>query len=215
MPKKRPYEQFCPITTALDRVGDRWTLPILRELFVGPMRYGELHRALSPISTDVLAGRLKDLEGQGMIGRHPNHGGYGYDLTEEGRQIAPVLEALGAWGAGQMRPPTNGEALSADRLMQMIAIAGATDTSNDEQRAEVDADGSVYSITRNASGTVVRRESAKDPHAALATSGSTLWRLGAGVLSWDEAVASGAVVVDGDARAAQVLVVLHHLIPLT
>ena len=69
MPKKRPYDQFCPIARALDRVGDRWSMLIVRELFLGPTRYGELLDALEKISTDVLATRLRELESIDVVER--------------------------------------------------------------------------------------------------------------------------------------------------
>ena len=84
MPKKRPYDQYCPIACALDVVGDRWSMLIVRELFLGPTRYGELLDALETISTDVLAKPLRELESNDVL-RRQNDGSY--ELTAEGRNL--------------------------------------------------------------------------------------------------------------------------------
>lgn len=68
-PRRRSYDQYCASARALDAVGDRWTLLIVRELLAGPRRYTDLHADLPGVSTDVLAGRLKDMEAQGLATR--------------------------------------------------------------------------------------------------------------------------------------------------
>ena len=99
MPKKRPYGQYCPIAQTLDVVGDRWSILIVRELFLGPTRYGELAEALRPISTDVLAKRLRELESTGIIDRSDDGS---YVLTAHGTDLAPVLKALGQTALGKV-----------------------------------------------------------------------------------------------------------------
>ncbi|WP_374705593.1 winged helix-turn-helix transcriptional regulator [Streptomyces sp. AJS327] len=109
---RRRYDQFCPISRALDHIGDRWTLLIVRELLAGPRRYTDLHADLPGVSTDVLAARLKDMERAGVTVRRraartgPAHL---YELTERGRALLPVLVALGEWGAPELaeRRPTD------------------------------------------------------------------------------------------------------------
>ncbi|GAA3128818.1 helix-turn-helix domain-containing protein [Streptomyces rectiviolaceus] len=93
-------------------MGDRWTLLIVRELLVGPRRYTDLHADLPGVSTDVLASRLKDMEREGLTTRRrlpPPSAAYVYELTERGRELLPVLQALAAWGAPvlQERAPTD------------------------------------------------------------------------------------------------------------
>ncbi|MFC0496042.1 winged helix-turn-helix transcriptional regulator [Streptomyces mutabilis] len=107
---RRSYDQYCSAARALDTVGDRWTLLIVRELLAGPRRYTDLHADLPGVSTDVLASRLKDMEREGLTTRRrlpPPGAAYVYELTERGSGLLPVLEALGAWGArelGERRP---------------------------------------------------------------------------------------------------------------
>ncbi|MFE8944567.1 winged helix-turn-helix transcriptional regulator [Streptomyces sp. NPDC007856] len=110
MSPRRSYDQYCSAARALDLVGDRWTLLIVRELLAGPRRYTDLHADLPGVSTDVLASRLKDMERDGLTTRRklpPPGAAYVYELTGRGRELLPVLQALGRWGEadlGERRP---------------------------------------------------------------------------------------------------------------
>lgn len=97
----RRYPQFCSVARALDVIGDRWTLLVIRELLFGPRRYTDLLDGLSGIATDMLAGRLRDLERFGLLTREtlpPPAASRTYRLTPRGEALAPVVEALAAWG---------------------------------------------------------------------------------------------------------------------
>ncbi|MET7442610.1 winged helix-turn-helix transcriptional regulator [Streptomyces sp. NPDC004082] len=112
MSPRRSYDQYCSAARALDAVGDRWTLLVVRELLAGPRRYTDLHADLPGVSTDVLASRLKDMERDGLTTRRrlpPPGAAYVYELTSRGRQLLPVLQALGEWGAPALeeRRPTD------------------------------------------------------------------------------------------------------------
>lgn len=198
MPKKRPYDQFCPIAQTLDVVGDRWTLLIARELFVGPIRYGQLLDELSPISTDVLAKRLKEMEAAGLV-THADDGGY--DLTAEGRELAPVLRSLARWGIGHLSLPDSPDQLTAPRALQMLVLANQD--SDADHTIELRVDGATYSLSSSGDGYRARRTSAPDADATVATDGPTLWAIGSGELPWRTALKSGAVEVDGDPAAAE------------
>src|SRR4051794_34211758 len=98
----RSYGQYCSIARALDVVGERWALLIVRELLLqGPCRFTDLKNALPGIATNLLSGRLKDLEEAGLITREdapPPIATILYTLTPTGRALKPVLKSLGAWG---------------------------------------------------------------------------------------------------------------------
>jgi DNA-binding HxlR family transcriptional regulator len=101
---------------ALDSVGDRWTLLIVRELLAGPRRYTDLHTDLPGVSTDVLAARLKHMEAEGLAERRRQPrpaAGYVYELTGRGRALLPVLTALAAWGAPALGKPRATDAVRA------------------------------------------------------------------------------------------------------
>jgi DNA-binding HxlR family transcriptional regulator len=97
----RSYGQYCAVAKSLDVVGDRWTLLVVRELLDGPQRYNDLLTALAPIATDMLAGRLRDLEAHGVVRRRdlPKPAtGRVYELTDLGRDLEDVVNAYARWG---------------------------------------------------------------------------------------------------------------------
>lgn len=94
----RDYGQYGGITRAVELVGERWSLLIIRDLLVGPRRYGELAGGLARIPSNILATRLKELQSAGVIRRVPHSRVIVYELTPYGRELEPVVLALGAWG---------------------------------------------------------------------------------------------------------------------
>jgi len=102
----RSYHQFCSIARALDIVGDRWTLLIVRELLLqGRCRFTDLKNGLPGVATNLLSTRLKELEDAGLVAREdapPPVATILYTLTEDGRSLEPVLKALGLWGLRYM-----------------------------------------------------------------------------------------------------------------
>ncbi|MBN2081590.1 transcriptional regulator [bacterium] len=98
---KRSYNQFCALALALDVVGERWTLLIVRELMLGPKRFTDIQEGLPGIGTNLLSARLKELEGLGLIHRYklpPPAASTVYELTEKGRTLEDVITALTQWG---------------------------------------------------------------------------------------------------------------------
>lgn len=100
MPKDRTYRLLCPIARALDKVGDRWTLLILRDLHAGPARFSDLQDGLTGLASNLLASRLRQLQDDGLIRHHASaHGTQLYELTPEGEATAPLLFELGNYGS--------------------------------------------------------------------------------------------------------------------
>ena len=109
---RRSYNQYCGLARALDLVGERWTLLIVRNLLLGPQRYGELLRGLPGITTNLLAKRLKELEALGLIERirgSTSDGTHSYRLTPVGAELEPAVHALGGWGWQWLGTPKKGE----------------------------------------------------------------------------------------------------------
>ena len=104
MSGRRSYGDPCGIARALDLIGERWALLIVRELAFGPKRFTDLRGGLAGASPNVLAQRLRELESGGVIRRH-TAGASAYELTDRGRQLHPILLQLGRWGA-QTSPRT-------------------------------------------------------------------------------------------------------------
>jgi DNA-binding HxlR family transcriptional regulator len=94
----RDYGQYSGISRAVELIGERWALLIVRDLLVGPRRYGELAAGLPRIPSNILAARLKELQAAGITRRAPRSRVIVYELTPYGRELEPVVLALGAWG---------------------------------------------------------------------------------------------------------------------
>jgi DNA-binding HxlR family transcriptional regulator len=104
---KRCYGRYCPVSHALDLVGERWALLIVTELMHGPQRYSDLAEALG-VGTNILAARLRELETGGIVSKRrlpPPAASQVYELTEYGAQLKPVLHELAHWGARSLGPP--------------------------------------------------------------------------------------------------------------
>ncbi|PWC03602.1 winged helix-turn-helix transcriptional regulator [Agromyces badenianii] len=118
----RGFGQYGGAARALERVGDRWALLIVRDLLVGPRRYGDLKASLPRIPTNILSDRLKELQEAGVLRRVPAVRG-GYELTALGRGLEPVVLALERWGWSVLGEPGFGEAVGADALAVSLRAA--------------------------------------------------------------------------------------------
>lgn len=131
MPGLRSYGDPCGIARALDLIGERWALLLVRELLFGPKRFSELRAGLYGASPNVLAQRLRELTEGGVVRRSESTAGY--ELTEFGAALHPILVQLGQWGA-RSGPPPRGQ-LSRDALLVALEAtfkadaAGALDAS--------------------------------------------------------------------------------------
>jgi DNA-binding HxlR family transcriptional regulator len=101
------YQSFCPVGAALNVVGERWALLIVRDLLLGPRRYSDLQSGLGGIGTDILASRLRTLAEHGIVRQAGAGRSRRYELTEDGHALRPVLEELGRWGADRLRLPAD------------------------------------------------------------------------------------------------------------
>ena len=121
------YDQYCPVAHALDVVGERWSLLIVRELLhEGPLRYSDLHAHLAGCGTNILAARLKTLEQGGVVRRRrldPPAASWVYELTEYGEGLREVLHVLAHWGARSLGPPVARDDLEAGWLHGALRIA--------------------------------------------------------------------------------------------
>jgi DNA-binding HxlR family transcriptional regulator len=123
-PKRHPYNQWAPDTRALDLVGDKWTLLIVRDLAAGPRRFVELQRVLPGISTEQLRSRLNRMVADGLLTRQryrevPPR--VDYELTERARDLLPVVGALARWGyRWTWGPPRAGEAIDVGAIFRTV-----------------------------------------------------------------------------------------------
>ena len=191
----RDYGQYCGVTRAVELVGERWALLIVRDLLVGPRRYGELAAGLPRIPSNILAARLKELQAEGVLRRVPRSRVVVYELTPFGRELEPVVLALGAWGSKAMGDPREGQIITPDSMTVSLrtafrphvaaalpATAYAAHVGPAELRIRVD--GPALDVTRE-DGPV---------DLAFAT-GPGILRLLSGDLAPDRAIATGVVEV--------------------
>ncbi|GAA3738914.1 winged helix-turn-helix transcriptional regulator [Leifsonia bigeumensis] len=112
----RNYGQYCGVVTAVELVGERWALLIVRDLLVGARRYSDLKQGLPRIPTNILSSRLKELQATGIVRRVPLAHGLVYELTEFGRGLEDVVLALGRWGFQAMGEPAEGDIITPDSM---------------------------------------------------------------------------------------------------
>ncbi len=206
MSPRRSYDQYCSAARALDLVGDRWTLLIVRELLAGPRRYTDLHADLPGVSTDVLASRLKDMERDGLTTRRrlsPPGAVYVYELTGRGRELLPVLQALGAWGAPELgeRRPTDAVRAHwfAMPLLRALEGEGLVEVRLEEGEFHLwvgaEEDGPVYG----------EGPAPREPDARLVLGVDTCTAVAQGELSVPDAVRAGRIEVTGEGTLAKAL----------
>jgi len=124
----RSYGQYCGVTTAVELIGERWAMLIVRDLLVGPRRYTDLKQGLPRIPTNILSVRLKELQDGGVVRRVPlKNCGLVYELTEYGRELEPIVLALGRWGFQQMGEPGPDDIVTADSLTMALRTAFRAD----------------------------------------------------------------------------------------
>ena len=119
------YQTFCPVGAALNVVGERWALLIVRDLILGPRRYSELLKGLGGIPTDILAARLRRLQEQGVVRQIGQGRGQRYELTESGQALGPVLRELGRWGAGRLELPADPAEIPTRVPLTSLLLGGA------------------------------------------------------------------------------------------
>ncbi|HEY1567138.1 MAG TPA: helix-turn-helix domain-containing protein [Solirubrobacteraceae bacterium] len=205
---KRTYGDSCGIARALDIVGERWALLVVRELVLGPKRFTDLRAGLPRVGPDMLAARLRELEEAGVVRRGtlpPPAASKVYELTQWGAELAPALVALGRWGS-RAPMPDGAPALGID-----AAVVALQTTFDAEAAGWVDATyqlalaDQVFTLEVAAGRLEIARGRAPagvTPAASLATDTATL-----AAVVWhghpiERAIADGALRVEGDAEAA-------------
>jgi DNA-binding HxlR family transcriptional regulator len=127
----RSYGQYCGVTTAVELVTERWALLIVRDLLVGPRRFTDLRQGLPRIPTNILTARLKELQEGGVVRRVPLHNcGLVYELTPYGRELEPIVLALGRWGFQRMGEPRPDDIVTADSFTMALRTAFQPDAAD-------------------------------------------------------------------------------------
>jgi DNA-binding HxlR family transcriptional regulator/putative sterol carrier protein len=214
MATMRTYDDGCAAAHALDLVGERWALLVVRELLLGPKRFTDLRAGLPGASPNVLAQRLRELEQSGVVRRRklpPPAASRVYELTDWGKELEPVVISLGRWGARSPSRPRDAE-LGVDSLVLSLrtmfdpqAADGLTASyelrfGEDHFRAVVD-DGRFE----------IARGNAEEPDATVETDPVTLATLVYGGRPLKEALRSGDLKIEGDGSAVARFLTLFPL----
>ena len=207
MATMRTYGDGCAIARALDLVGERWALLVVRELLLGPKRYTDLRRGLPNASPNVLSERLRELERAGVVRRRklpPPAGSRVYELTDWGLELEQTVISLGRWAARSPTPPSDAPVLSADSIV--LALRGLFDSGaahglrasyelrlgDDRFRVEV-ADDAIKAA----------RGGADQADATIDTDPDTLNAVLCGGRSLTDAQRSGKMTIEGDKAAVE------------
>jgi DNA-binding HxlR family transcriptional regulator len=199
---KRSYDDPCGVARALDVVGERWALLVVRELLLGPKRFGALSSGLPGMSQNVLSQRLRELQDAGVVRRRtfgPPASSHGYELTERGRELEPVLLALARWGS-RVAAGSAAE-LSVDALI--LALQTTFDPRGAgtlEARLELRIGDDCFCAEIGSGRFAVSRGNAGHADAILTTGAATLRALVFGHRTIADAVGGGDLWIDGDRR---------------
>jgi DNA-binding HxlR family transcriptional regulator len=207
MSGKRSYGDACRFAYALDLVGERWGLLVVRELLLGPKRFTDLRRGLPNASPNILAERLRELEQGGVLHRRklpPPAATQVYELTEWGEELEPIVTGLGAWGARSPVPPEHRE-IGPDSIV--LALRSLFDP---EAAADLEATYALrigeerFAVEVGGGEVELRRGEVESPAAALAVDeAGTLAALLTDQLTLGEALSSGAATIGGPKREAR------------
>jgi DNA-binding HxlR family transcriptional regulator len=200
----RTYAQNCGLARAMDVLGERWTVLVVRELTLGPRRYGDLVDALPGIGTNMLAARLKSLEAAGVVRRAtlpPPASVNVYELTDRGEELRPILRQLGLWGY-DLAPYDPQRATRASwALLSMVTRADPQAVTELDALVELRVDAEVLWVSSAAAGPDVRLGHAPTPpDLTITCDGATFGAIAVGQLSPIAALREGRLAIEGDRR---------------
>jgi DNA-binding HxlR family transcriptional regulator len=189
---------------SLDLLGERWTLLVVRDLLLGPQRYGDLLAGLPGLSTDLLADRLRALEAAGVIRRRrlpPPAGSTAYELTEVGDELREVLTSLTRWGSRLMGPVADGHDRLDHRWALLSMAACYHGPADREERYQLLLDGEEFALEVEEGSAVAHRGECRDPAVVVRTDAATFLALASGAVTPAAARRRHLVDLDGDAAA--------------
>ncbi len=204
----RSYGQYCSVAKALDVIGDRWTLLIVRELLAqGPSRYTDLRRGLPGVATNLLAERLRELEHAGIVLREdapPPIATALFSLTARGQELRPVIDELGRWGIPLMTDTTPEEQYRSHWLQLPVELFLADSPENEHAPTTIEIRaGDQPMLIEAREGVVTTRPGTSErPDATLSGPPQQVLGVLTGALDVDEAIEQG-LAFDGDRQALE------------
>lgn len=194
----RDYGEYSGVTRALELIGERWAVHIVRDLLAGPRRYGELAAGLPRIPTNILAARLKELQTAGVIRRAPRARHVIYELTPYGRELEPLVVALGAWGLRALGDPRDEQVVTPDSMTIDLRAAFRPDIAATLPATAYGARFAGEDLLIRVDGAALELARGPGDVDLAFAAGPGIHRLMSGDLDPERALASGAVtVLDG------------------
>lgn len=192
----RTYAQYCPIVRAVEVLGDRWTLLIVRDMLVGASRFNEISRGLPGLSRALLSRRLRQLANAGLIERT----GDGYTLTPSGQALRPLVFGLADWGARYAFGDPRADELDPEVLMWWMH--GRIDTGTLTRRANIeirinDRRRTFWLVVEPGDASVCYTDPGLEVDAVLASDLATLYRMWEGEFELLDAVRAGTIELTG------------------
>jgi DNA-binding HxlR family transcriptional regulator len=206
----RSYGQYCGLARALDVVGDRWNLLIVRQLLIGPSRYRQLVEGLHGVATNLLADRLRDLETAGVIERRLAEKGNAavYALTPWGAELREPIEALIRWSTPLMVRGPGGDHFRAEWLVVPLrALLAGRAAPHRSSTIGVAVDDQLFQVSATRSGIQVNPHDGGDLDAVVRADAAIVLGLASGVLTLDATV--GLIDLDGDEAAVRAIFSPH------
>jgi DNA-binding HxlR family transcriptional regulator len=202
--QRRNYGQYCGLAAALDVLGERWTLLIVRELLTGPCRYNELLANLPGIGTNLLADRLKFLTEVGVVRQRPQEGSKTktYELTEQGEGLREAVLAFARWGLGMLGTPVAEDFVRP--RWGALAVEAMIDPSaaGPDEQYEFRLDDEVFHVSvEGGEVKVAYGKAPQEPALVVHTDAVTFVEIGAGRLNPLEATLTKRVVMEGEEEA--------------
>jgi len=214
--KRRSYGQFCGLAVALDAIGGRWAMLIVRDLLIGPRRYGDLLKGLPGISTDLLADRLRALESVDAIAKRklpPPASVTVYELTDTGRELQQIISQLARWGTRLLpEPGTPGYSIDASWAIQSMTASYRGDLPDGLYGVHLNDRSYVITIT-GAVAVVTDGPPRGDPMLAIAGQAQAFLAVASGRLTLKDARSDGLHVEGDEQLATQFFAALR--LPLT
>lgn len=211
----RTYNQYCGLARALDHVGSRWTLLIVRELLLGPKRFSDLRAGLPGIANNLLADRLRQLQDDGLVTRHelpPPAASTVYELTEAGQQLREPIDALIRWGGRWLVTGPQGDEFRGEWLALALDALDAARIEPGEV-IEFDVDGEVVGLTVTDGRLSTTDTPRRQPDLRVSADAATILGLAAGELTLTQAHRDVAIEPDtpeGRAALARILALATH-----
>ena len=196
----KDYGQYCGLARALDVVGDRWSLLIVRQLLIGPARYGQLIAGLPGIATNLLASRLRDLEAAGVVERQVGTGGTEYALTPWGAALREPVEGLVRWSTPLMIPGPGDDEFQPDWLIVALpALFAGRPAPRRKATVGLAVGDETIVVTATRNGIDVAKADGRDVDAVVRGEAHAILGMAVGMIGVDD----GLVNVEGDRDAVR------------